>query len=217
MIKLVNVSKKYESGVMALSDANIHIQKGEFVFVVGASGAGKSTFMKLLLKEEEPSDGEIYIAGQDITHLHRRKIPLLRRRMGVVFQDFRLLPNKTVYENVAFSMEILEAPRREIRRQVPVMLSMVGLSNRANMYPHQLSGGEQQRVSIARAMINNPHSHRRRAHRKPGPGHLLGDHEAPQADQYPGHHGADGDPPQGDRRCDAETGHRPGARTRRPG
>lgn len=156
MIKLVNVNKKYESGVEALSDTNIHIQKGEFVFVVGASGAGKSTFIKLLLKEEEPTDGEIYISGQDITNLHRRKIPYLRRRMGVVFQDFRLLPNKTVYENVAFTMEILESPRREIRRQVPVMLSMVGLSNRANMYPHQLSGGEQQRVSIARSMISNP-------------------------------------------------------------
>lgn len=156
MIKLVDVNKRYDSGVQALSDINIHVQKGEFVFVVGPSGAGKSTFIKLMLKEEEPTAGSIYINGKDITGLHRRSVPLLRRKMGVVFQDFRLLPNKTVFENVAFAMEILEAPKREIRRQVPVILSMVGLSNRAGMYPHQLSGGEQQRVSIARAMINNP-------------------------------------------------------------
>jgi len=156
MIKLARVSKQYDGGVQALSDINIHVQKGEFVFIVGPSGAGKSTFIKLMLKEEEPTSGSIYIAGQDITSMHRRRIPYLRRKMGVVFQDFRLLPNKTVFENVAFAMEILETPRREIRRQVPVILSMVGLSNRANMYPHQLSGGEQQRVSIARAMINNP-------------------------------------------------------------
>lgn len=156
MIQLVGISKKYENGVKALSNVNIHIEKGEFVFLVGPSGAGKSTFMKLLLKEENPSGGRILVASDNITKIHRRKIPFLRRKMGVVFQDFRLLPNKTVYENVAFAMQILEVNQRDIRRQVPIILSMVGLSKRANMYPNQLSGGEQQRVSIARAMINNP-------------------------------------------------------------
>jgi cell division transport system ATP-binding protein len=156
MIQLVGVSKKYPNGVKALSNVNIHIQKGEFIFLVGPSGAGKSTFMKLLLKEENPTTGKILIAGDNITKIHRRKIPMLRRKMGVVFQDFRLLSNKTVYENVAFAMQILEVNQREIRRQVPIILSMVGLSKRANNYPNQLSGGEQQRVSIARAMINNP-------------------------------------------------------------
>lgn len=156
MIQLVGISKKYPNGVKALTNINVHVKKGEFVFLVGPSGAGKSTFMKLLLKEEGPTSGKLLINGENITRLHRRKIPHLRRKMGVVFQDFRLLPNKTVYENVAFAMRILETSNRDIRRQVPIILSMVGLSKRANMYPDQLSGGEQQRVSIARAMINNP-------------------------------------------------------------
>lgn len=156
MIQLVGISKKYPNGVKALTNINIHVKKGEFVFLVGPSGAGKSTFMKLLLKEENPTGGKLLINGDNITKIHRRKIPHLRRKMGVVFQDFRLLPTKTVYENVAFAMRILETSNKDIRRQVPIILSMVGLSKRANMYPDQLSGGEQQRVSIARAMINNP-------------------------------------------------------------
>lgn len=156
MIQMNDISKHYPNGVIALDQINITIEKGDFVFLVGQSGAGKSTFMKLLLKEEDPSEGELILDGQDITHLHRRRIPMLRRKMGVVFQDFRLLPNKTVYENVAFAMEILSEKPKEIRRKVPNILSMVGLSDKAKHYPNQLSGGEQQRVSIARAMINDP-------------------------------------------------------------
>lgn len=156
MIELLNVSKRYKNGVMALADINIKIEKGEFVFLVGPSGAGKSTLVKMLLKEVEPTQGRLIIDSEDITYIHRRKIPILRRKIGVVFQDFRLLQNKTVYENVAFAMEIVEAHPKDIRRQVPMILGMVGLSNKAKMYPDQLSGGEQQRVSIARAIINNP-------------------------------------------------------------
>lgn len=156
MIQLINVSKRYKNGVMALSDININIDKGEFVFLVGPSGAGKSTLVKMLLKETDPTQGKVIIDSDNITNIHRRKVPLLRRKVGVVFQDFRLLPNKTVYENVAFAMEIVEAHPKEIRRQVPMILSMVGLSEKAKMYPDELSGGEQQRVSIARAIINNP-------------------------------------------------------------
>lgn len=159
MIKLIdfqNVTKVYDKGIQALTNINLKIEKGEFVFLVGASGAGKSTFIKLLLKEQEPTTGKIFIAGQNITQLSRRKIPYLRRSISVVFQDFRLLPNKTVFENVAFAMEVIEASAKEVRRQVPMVLSMVGLSTRAGQYPHELSGGEKQRVSIARAIVNNP-------------------------------------------------------------
>lgn len=156
MIELLNVTKQYTNGTMALSNINIKIDKGDFVFLVGPSGAGKSTFIKMLLKEVDPTEGKIIIDDLEATTLSRRKVPQLRRKMGVVFQDFRLLPNKTVYENVAFAMEIIEAHPKEIRRQVPMILSMVGLSGKSNMYPDQLSGGEQQRVSIARAIVNNP-------------------------------------------------------------
>ncbi|MCK5763668.1 MAG: ATP-binding cassette domain-containing protein, partial [Clostridiales bacterium] len=156
MIKFNNVTKYYSGGIVALDNINIHIEKGEFVFIVGQSGAGKSTFVKMLLKEEPPTKGEIIIDDMKINDLHRRRVPYLRRKMGVVFQDFRLLPKKTVYENVAYSMEIIGAKPKEVRKRVPLILSMVGLSNRANVYPDQLSGGEQQRVSMARAMINNP-------------------------------------------------------------
>nr|WP_279230393.1 cell division ATP-binding protein FtsE [Thermohalobacter berrensis] len=152
----MDVSKEYTKGVKALKDINIHIDKGEFVFIVGSSGAGKSTLIKLLLKEEEPTDGKIILNNMDITNISNRKIPYIRRSVGVVFQDFRLLPNKTVFENVAFAMEIIGASSREIRRRVPIVLSMVGLSHKANNYPNELSGGEQQRVSIARAIVNNP-------------------------------------------------------------
>lgn len=147
---------EYKNGKKALKDANIEIGKGEFVFIVGSSGAGKSTFIKLLLKEQEPSSGSIIIDGREITSLSKRKIPMLRRNMGVVFQDFRLLPNKTVYENVAFAMEITGHSGKEIRRKVPFVLGMVGLSSKSKSYPGELSGGEQQRVSIARAIINQP-------------------------------------------------------------
>ena len=156
MIELHNVTKTYSKGVQALVNINLKIEKEEFVFLVGPSGAGKSTCVKLILKEEEPTAGNIFINNQNLTKLSKRKVPYHRRNIGVVFQDFRLLPNKTVYENVAFAMQIVEAVPREIRRQVPMVLGMVGLSDKAAAYPHQLSGGEKQRVSIARAIVNNP-------------------------------------------------------------
>lgn len=156
MIKLKNVSKVYRNNHIALSDVSLHIKKGDFVFLVGPSGAGKSTFIKLLMKEIEPTSGEIVVDGVDITKLKRKKIPYYRRSIGVVFQDFRLLPDKTVYENVAFAMQIVEASAKDIKKRVPQMLSLVGLSNKGNNYPHQLSGGEQQRVALARALANNP-------------------------------------------------------------
>ncbi|MGE4283305.1 MAG: cell division ATP-binding protein FtsE [Clostridia bacterium] len=156
MILLTHVSKTYSNGTSALNDISLYINKGEFVFAVGPSGAGKSTLIKLLMREETASAGNIIINDYDICNLRRKDIPYLRRSIGVVFQDFRLLPNKTIYENVAFAMQVVEASSKEIRRQVPFLLSMVGLSNKARMYPHQLSGGEQQRVSLARALANNP-------------------------------------------------------------
>lgn len=156
VIKLINVCKEYQNGVKALSNINLEIKKGEFVFLVGSSGAGKSTLIKLLLKEEEVTSGRLYLKDLDITKVPNRRVPFIRRNIGVVFQDFRLLPNKTVYENVAFAMEIVGAHPKEIRRRVPMVLSMVDLSRKASSYPDQLSGGEQQRVSIARSIVNNP-------------------------------------------------------------
>jgi cell division transport system ATP-binding protein len=156
LIKFINVSKRYNKDIIALSNISFEIESGEFVFIVGPSGAGKSTLIKLLLKEEEPTSGSIVINKKDITKLKKREIPYLRRSMGVVFQDFRLLPNKTVFENVAFAMEIVGAHPKEIRRKVPMVLALVGLSDKADKYPRQLSGGEQQRVSLARAIVNEP-------------------------------------------------------------
>lgn len=156
MIKFINVKKEYNNGVVALSNIRLNIKKGDFVFLVGPSGAGKSTLMKLILKEEDPTEGKIMLNEMDITKVKNRRIPYIRREVGVVFQDFRLLPNKTVYENVAFAMEIIGAPPKEIRRRVPMVLSMVDLSRKATSFPDQLSGGEKQRVSIARAIVNNP-------------------------------------------------------------
>lgn len=156
LIKFINVTKEYENGVVALSNIRLNIKKGEFIFVIGASGAGKSTLMKLLLKEENVTDGKIILNGMDITDIKTRRIPYIRRNVGVVFQDFRLLPNKTVFENVAFAMEILGSSAKDIRRRVPMVLSTVDLSKKASSYPNQLSGGENQRVAIARAIVNNP-------------------------------------------------------------
>ncbi len=156
MISFMNVSKEYDNHVKALSNVSLDIDKGEFVFLVGSSGAGKSTLIKLLLKEENPTDGKIILNKTDITNVRNRKIPLIRREIGVVFQDFRLLPNKKVYENIAFAMEIVGERPKEIRRRVPMVLSMVDLSRKSSCYPEQLSGGELQRVSIARAIVNNP-------------------------------------------------------------
>jgi len=156
MIKLEKVTKQYGGRIMALDNVDLHIKPGEFVFIVGQSGAGKSTFVKLLLKEINATKGKIIIDGVNINKIHKRKVPYLRRKMGVVFQDFRLLSKKTVYENIAYSMEIIGAKPRDIRKKVPLILSMVGLSDKAKNYPDELAGGEQQRVSLARAMINNP-------------------------------------------------------------
>jgi len=156
MIEFRNVSKTYSTGTEAVHNASFTIDKGEFCFLVGASGSGKSTLIKLILKEVECTKGSVIINGKDITFLKQNRVPYLRRSMGVVFQDFRLLPDKTVYENVAFAMYIVGKSKRAIKRQVPMVLSLVGLSNKAKMYPDELSGGEQQRVALARALVNNP-------------------------------------------------------------
>ena len=156
IIAMDHVSKQYSTGVEALSDVSICIHKGEFVFVVGKSGSGKSTFIKLLLKELNTTEGRIFVGGRQVTNLKRKQVSLYRRKIGVVFQDFRLLKNKTVFENVAFAQEIIGMTKRDIARNVPIMLEMVGLKGKEKMYPHELSGGEQQRVAIARALINQP-------------------------------------------------------------
>jgi len=156
MIKLENVSKVYKSEVGALKDASADIAKGEFVFLVGPSGSGKSTFIRLLNKEEEPNSGRIFVAGKDIGQLNGWKVPFLRRNIGCVFQDFKLLPNKTVAENVAFALEVIGRPKHVIKTQVPAILELVGLEEKAERFPNELSGGEQQRVSVARAFVNRP-------------------------------------------------------------
>ncbi len=156
MVEFRNVYKKYPNGTVALKDIDIKINKGEFAFLVGSSGSGKSTLIKLILKEESSTEGEVFVNGYNLSSMSRQDIPYLRRSLGVVFQDFRLLLNKTVYENVAFAMQITEALPKEIRRQVPMALSLVGLSRKANAYPGQLSGGEQQRAALARALVNSP-------------------------------------------------------------
>ena len=156
MIRLQNVTKVYEGGTVAARDVDLDIQRGEFVFLVGPSGSGKSTLIRLMLRQEPVTRGTIWVAGKDITTLPRWKIPFLRRSIGTVFQDFKLLPNKTVAENVAFTLEVLGRPRAVIRPQVDQVLDLVGLADKADRYPKQLSGGEQQRVSVARAFVNRP-------------------------------------------------------------
>lgn len=156
MIEFKNVSKTYNNNVNALMNVDISIDKGEFVFLVGPSGAGKSTFIKMLIKEIEPTKGEIIISGINLSKIKRKDVPNYRRKIGMVFQDFRLIQNLNVYENVAFAMRVVEASEKEIRRRVPTVLALVGLSDKYKMFPTELSGGEQQRVSLARAMVNNP-------------------------------------------------------------
>ena len=156
MLIMSDVSKVYPGGSMALQDVNVHIEPGEFVFVVGPSGAGKSTFIKMLFREVLPTTGSIFVNGVDILSLTPKEIPFLRRQLGIIFQDYRLLPDRTVYENVAFAMQVIEAPHRKIKRQVMNVLDLVGLRHRANAYPNELSGGEQQRIAIARAIVNDP-------------------------------------------------------------
>lgn len=156
MLIMENISKVYPGGSVALQDVNVHIEPGEFVFLVGPSGAGKSTFIKLLFREVLPTEGSIYVDGIDLLNLKHDEIPYMRRKLGIIFQDYRLLPDRTVYENVAFAMEVIETPRRKIKRTVLNVLDLVGLRSRANSYPNELSGGEQQRIAIARAIVNNP-------------------------------------------------------------
>lgn len=156
MIEVINGKKIYENKQNGINDVSFQIDDGEFVFIVGTSGSGKSTLMRAIMKEVDLTSGNIIVDNYDLSKIKRREIPHLRRKMGVIFQDFRLLPNKTVYENVAFAMEVLECNRREIRRMVPSVLAMVGLHKKFRCYPNQLSGGEQQRVAFARAIVNKP-------------------------------------------------------------
>ena len=156
MIRLEHVSKTYQQGVPALNDVNIDIEQGEFVFIMGKSGSGKSTLIKLLLKELEPTEGEIYINEQKLSSVTHKKTPYFRRNIGVVFQNFRLLQDRNVYENVAFAQRVIVTPTKEIKKNVPAMLSLVGLAEKYKSFPRQLSGGEQQRVALARALVNSP-------------------------------------------------------------
>lgn len=156
MIHMKNVTKVYENGAVALNNINVDIRKGEFVFLVGSSGAGKSTFIKMLFREVLPSSGILTVNGRDVIGMANKEVPYLRRSLGVIFQDYRLLPEKTVYENISFAMQVIEAPRRLMQRSVNSVLDIVGLRDKYKCFPHQLSGGEQQRVAIARAIVNNP-------------------------------------------------------------
>lgn len=156
MIHMKNVTKVYENGAVALNNINVDIRKGEFVFLVGSSGAGKSTFIKMLFREVLPSSGILTVNGRDVIRMDNKEVPYLRRSLGVIFQDYRLLPEKTVYENISFAMQVIEAPRRLMQRSVNSVLDIVGLRDKYKCFPHQLSGGEQQRVAIARAIVNNP-------------------------------------------------------------
>lgn len=156
MIDLINVTKTYETGTHALNGIDMHIDDGEFVFLVGQSGSGKSTIIKLLTAELKPTSGSILVNGYKLESIKRSSVPYMRRTLGVIFQDFRLIENKTVYENVAFAMRVIGAPTKEIKKRVPYVLELVGLENKARRLPNELSGGEQQRVAIARALVNNP-------------------------------------------------------------
>lgn len=156
LIHMSNLYKEYENGTVALKNVNIDIEKGEFVFLVGSSGAGKSTFIKMIFREVLPTRGELIVNGRDLVKMKDSEIPYLRRGLGIVFQDYRLLPDKTVYENIAFAMQVIEAPRREMQKRVNSVLDLVGLKEKYRRFPSQLSGGEQQRVAIARAIVNSP-------------------------------------------------------------
>lgn len=156
MIEFRNVSKVYNNGTEALHNINLKVEKGEFVFIVGSSGAGKSTFLKLITCEERPNEGQVLIDGQDISHIRKGKIPYVRRKMGLVFQDFRLIDHMTVYDNVAFAMRVVGASPKAIKKRVPYTLGLVGLQHKAKHYPTEMSGGERQRVGLARALVNNP-------------------------------------------------------------
>lgn len=156
MLEMIDVSKVYPGGSVALQDINVRIEQGEFVFIVGPSGAGKSTFFKMLFREVLPSSGKVIVNGHDLVKMTDKEIPYFRRQLGIVFQDYRLLPDRTVYDNVAFAMQVIETPYRKIKRRVNDVLDLVGLRKRAHAYPTELSGGEQQRIAIARAIVNDP-------------------------------------------------------------
>lgn len=156
MLEMIDVSKIYPGGSVALQDINVRIEQGEFVFIVGPSGAGKSTFFKMLFREVLPSSGKVIVNGHDLVKMTDKEIPYFRRQLGIVFQDYRLLPDRTVYDNVAFAMQVIETPYRKIKRRVNDVLDLVGLRKRAHAYPTELSGGEQQRIAIARAIVNDP-------------------------------------------------------------
>ncbi len=156
MLEMIDVSKIYPGGSVALQDINVRIAQGEFVFIVGPSGAGKSTFFKMLFREVLPSSGKVIVNGHDLVKMTDKEIPYFRRQLGIVFQDYRLLPDRTVYDNVAFAMQVIETPYRKIKRRVNDVLDLVGLRKRAHAYPTELSGGEQQRIAIARAIVNDP-------------------------------------------------------------
>lgn len=156
MISLSNVKKVYPGGNVALQNVNLEIRRGEFVFVLGHSGAGKSTFLKLILREEVATSGRVVVAGRDLSKMRQRDVPYLRRGLGIVFQDFRLIPSMTAFENVAFAMRVTNIPEREIKKRVPYVLNLVGLAGKARSFPDELSGGEQQRVALARALVHSP-------------------------------------------------------------
>ena len=195
MIRLKDVEMEYDNGTRAIKGITLTIEDGEFVFLVGPSGSGKSTIIKLLTGEVEPCAGRIMINGFSVSNISEKQIPLMRRTLGVIFQDFRLIEKKTVYDNLAFVMRAVGASPKEIRKRIPYVLELVGLGKKADSYPTELSGGEQQRVAIARALVNN--HHRRRAHRKPGPGAVPGADEPAGEDQRAGHHRGGGDPREG--------------------
>ncbi len=156
MIIMSGINKRYNSGLVALRDVKVHIKRGDFVFVVGPSGAGKSTFIKMLFREVLPTSGTLFVNGLNVSSMPESEVPFLRRSLGIVFQDYRLLPDRTVHENIAFAMQVIEAPYREIQKRVNVVLDMVGLRHKSRAYPQEMSGGEQQRVAIARAIVNKP-------------------------------------------------------------
>ena len=156
MITFDHVSKVYPGEIQALDDMSLHIDQGEFVFVLGRSGAGKSTFLKMILREEVPTEGTVTVAGHDVSQLKKKEVPYFRRQMGVVFQDFRLIPTMNAYDNVAFAMRVTNVPEKTIQERVPYVLGLVGLENKLKAYPNELSGGEQQRVALARALVHTP-------------------------------------------------------------
>ena len=219
MIRLENVTKLYPSQTRpALSDVTVEIGKGEFVFLVGQSGSGKSTFLRLILKEERATSGQVHVAGKDLARLSSWKVPALRRQVGTVFQDFRLLNNKTVQENVAFALEVIGRPRHQIAKVVPEVLDLVGLKGKENRKPDELSGGEQQRVAIARAFVNRPMI--LIADEPTGnldPTDQRRNHAVARPDQPHRHHGGHGHPRRRHRRPDATTGDRARVGQGRPG